>query len=93
MACEQVTSLHPSSAEWGDHPSGVRHEIVDLAIWKEHHQPKRPGQAALRRGLATKRPRPGADGVDIGGDDKASTTSVVPPVRNAVLPVERQTGA
>ena len=84
MVCDQVTHLHPSSAQWGAHSSGVKDEIVDLAVWKDHHQPKRPGQVGLREDLAWKRCRPAPDSVDVGGDGRRPPISLARPARARV---------
>ena len=93
MASEHVTPFHPPSAAWGAHPSGVKDEIVDLAIWREHNHPKRAGRARPRLDLATTHPRPGAAVVDLGGDDRRPTTALAKPVRARVLPGAHRTGA
>ena len=55
MASEQVTPFDPSSAGRAAHPSGAKDEIVDLALWKEHQHPKRPGRAGPRAILVVTR--------------------------------------
>ena len=76
MPSEQATPFHPFSAVWGARPSGVKDEIVDLAIWKERHHSKRGGRAGPQLDLAITRPWPGADDVDPGGDDSRPTTAL-----------------
>jgi len=83
--------LHPSSPGWGAHPSGVKHEIVDLAVWKDRHQPKKPRRVGSREDIASKRPRPVADSLDIGGDVKRPAISLARPAGTRVLSGGRRT--
>jgi hypothetical protein len=93
MVCDKVTRLHPSSAQWGAHLSSIKDEIVELAVWKDHHQPKRPGQVGFREDLTWKRCGPAPESIDVGGDDRRPPMSLARPARARVLSGACRTGA